>query len=153
MALIIFLVSGLIIYSVRALEINSLSGAIAEQIETNIPNIQINGDSALLDLSKAIGNINDELISLGSPSNYSPLDGLLAANETLPKGADFAISEVEITDTKITIKGKADRYQAIDRIEQAFKKERHIFCRTERPDTSSRGGKDIKFSITLKMCK
>ncbi|MCB0317171.1 MAG: hypothetical protein KDD56_00335 [Bdellovibrionales bacterium] len=145
--------AGLIIYFGKALQISSLNNAISNEVKANTPDLSVSEDNALIDLNSAIEKVNQELIDLGSPSNFSPLDGLLAVNTTLPKSTDFTVNEIEITDSKITVKGMADRYQAIDKIEQAFKKERDIFCRVERPDTSSRGGKDIKFSFSLRMCK
>ncbi|MEZ4754744.1 MAG: hypothetical protein R3A13_10635 [Bdellovibrionota bacterium] len=153
MTILVALVCGIIVYSVRALEINSLNNSIAEKVSEAVPTLSIDESTALLDLNRAIGDMQQELSNLGSPSNNSPLDGLLAVTTTLPSSGDYTINEIEIVDTKIEIKGLAQKYQAIDKIEQAFKRNRSVFCRTERPDTSSRGSGEINFNLTLKMCK
>ncbi|RMD86846.1 MAG: hypothetical protein D6808_02520 [Candidatus Dadabacteria bacterium] len=153
-AIMVFVAVGIYLgtsYYITQSRINSLKQEIHKEITKYIPAITPIDGEELNQIRKEIAKVQKQLEKLGSLSQLSSLDIFLELSKDLPKGNDFEIYKLEIKGNKITVKGNADRYSTIDRIEDALKKKRNIYCKVD-VRTDNIITRTNQFELILEIC-
>lgn len=148
LALLTVIIGATLLYLVRAANISSYENAFREEIKKVAPDINLIEGREIESLQGAIGSLNEQLRTFGSPTQYSPLDSLLEISEALPKTPGLEIREAEIRGNSVTLKGYGPSYQSIERIKVALRRKKSISSRIK--DNIKKAGRN-RYQFTFEI--
>ena len=144
--------SGLI-YGLRAHQIHSLRGAIRDQIQAVIPELQLEEGREVIQLAKENRKLDEELKALGSRSAFSPVDVLISLSNEIPRGSGIEITRVRVRGAKMTMEGVAPSYKAVEAATRALTRLDEIYCRVDSKQTSTTRGGSRGFTFEIDLCE
>ncbi|RMD87140.1 MAG: hypothetical protein D6808_01970 [Candidatus Dadabacteria bacterium] len=113
----------------------------------------ISPSAAPLLMRDEIRKLEDRLKSLGSLSSLSTLESFAAVSQDLPSNLGLSIYSLSIKENRVNIKGTAPDYSTLDKIEAAFKKKPHTYCKVKIKEDVAFGRRArVGFIVSLEIC-
>lgn len=105
-------------------------------------------------LSKRLGEIEEQLRSLGSLSPLSPLESLKELSRMIGADVDIEIEAINIGHTGITFRGSVRDFPSVGRLEAVLERNTESFCKVQvNSGNKVPGSSRVKFQAEVSFCE